>query len=99
MYTALDHSSIILAVKWLLKHHLRRRKGIWIPKDATIQPSFSNKPIDPTSGYFFPPRDMILAVVVFDLDNIFDESQSLRSPTALKRVVSSESSEPQLYAP
>ena len=70
MYTALDHSSIILAVKWLLKHHLRRRKGIWIPKDATIQPSFSNKPIDPTSGYFFP-RDMILAVVVFDLDNIF----------------------------
>jgi hypothetical protein len=70
MYTALVHDSVIASVEWLLDKHFYRRRGVCIPKDRDQQPYFSNCATDPDNVFFLTKAE-ILAVIKFDLANIF----------------------------
>ena len=75
MYTALDHTSILNSVQWLLDTHMCRRKGITIPKDQFDKPYFSNCTTSPSTHFWLSKSD-ILAIVSHDLNNIFFTSRT-----------------------
>jgi hypothetical protein len=95
MYTALDHDLVIASFEWLLDKHFYRRHGVCIPKDRDQQPYFSNCATDPDNNGFFLTKAGILAVIKFDLANIFFVCRG----QLLRQIVGIAMGSPGIYSP